>query len=360
MVALSGAGSDVTWSGDLSPLMIDAQPIAAPSGGTRVSIAAPRGSSVVLSDDIGVIDTVRPESVGAGVALGSATGRIAGRVNGSVASTVNPDPISLHKVLVIGSAGWESKFVVVALEEEGWKVDALIRLAPDINVRQGSASMIDTSRYTAVVALDSAASPYANRIIEFVRSGGGAVLEPPAASLEAMSSLRAGAARSSSSLSVADQTAASVSLATLAIDPITSLRSDAVPMESRRGAVAIAARRVGAGRAIQLGYQDTWRWRMTGGDGGVRDHRRWWTGVVSRVAYAPRVPSASLAASTAAAITEDRAPIADLVSSIGPATPASKSSVLSGKRSDWATLLLMLFALSLIAEVASRRLRGAS
>src|SRR5439155_9242193 len=169
----------------------------------------PRGSSVLVSDDIGVIDTVRPESVGAGVALGSATGRITGRVNGSVASTVNPDPISLHKVLVIGSAGWESKFVVAALEEEGWKVDALIRLAPDIKVTQGSASMIDTSRYTAVVALDSAASPYANRIIEFVRSGGGAVLEPPAASLEAMSSLRAVAARSSSCLSVAAQTSAS-------------------------------------------------------------------------------------------------------------------------------------------------------
>src|SRR3954464_10522331 len=34
--ALSGAGTGVTWSGDLGPLMIDASPIAAPSGGTKV------------------------------------------------------------------------------------------------------------------------------------------------------------------------------------------------------------------------------------------------------------------------------------------------------------------------------------
>ena len=51
---------------------------------------------------------------------------------------------------------------------------------------------IDTARYSAVVALDSAASPYTARIAEFVRSGGGLVMEPGAALLGDMSSLRAG------------------------------------------------------------------------------------------------------------------------------------------------------------------------
>src|SRR6185503_15174723 len=111
----------------------------------------------------------------------------------ATASTIPRDSVMLHKVLVIGDAGWESKFVVAALEEAGWKVDAFIRVAPTVDVTQGSAAVIDTARYSAVVALDGAASPYASRIIEFARTGGGVVLAPPAASLDAMAALRAGA-----------------------------------------------------------------------------------------------------------------------------------------------------------------------
>ena len=151
--------------------MIDAQPVASPTGGTKVLVAAPNGSSVVMSDDIGVIDTLRAQSGGATVALGAVAGHLTARVKGSVASTVQRDSVVLHKVLVIGDAGWESKFVVAALEEEGWKVDAFIRVAPGVDVTQGSTAVIDTSRYSAVVALDGAASPYANRIIEFARTG---------------------------------------------------------------------------------------------------------------------------------------------------------------------------------------------
>src|SRR5712675_2261977 len=39
--ALAGAGSSVTWSGDVPSVMIDAQPVASPTGGTRVLVAAP-------------------------------------------------------------------------------------------------------------------------------------------------------------------------------------------------------------------------------------------------------------------------------------------------------------------------------
>ena len=352
--ALAGAGSSVTWSGDLPSMMIDAQPIAAPTGGTRVALAAPNGSSVVVSDDVGVIDTVRSLNGGSSLALTSLAERLTARVKGSVASTLPRDSVVLHKVLVIGNAGWESKFVVAALEEEGWKVDAFIRVAPGVDVMQGSVAVIDTSRYSVVVALDGAASLYANRIIEFARTGGGVVLAPQAASLDAMAPLRAGTVGRPTSEARVIQASGSVSLATLALAPITSLRSDAVPLEKRAGAVAIAARRIGAGRALQLGYEDTWRWRMVGGDGAVRDHRVWWTGLVSRVAYAPRVSGATTTTAS------DEAPMAGLVAAIGPMTQRAATSGLSGTPPDWMIWLFVLLALGLVGEVASRRLRGAS
>jgi hypothetical protein len=259
----------------------------------------------------------------------------------------------LHKVLVIGNASWESKFVVAALEEEGWKVDAFVRVAPGVDVTQGSAAVIDTSRYSAVIALDGAASAYANRIIEFARTGGGVILAPEAASLDALAPLRSGAVGRATSAARTIQAGGSVTLATLALSPIASLRSDAAPLERRAGAVAIAARRIGAGRSLQLGFEDTWRWRMGGGDAGVRDHRVWWTGLVSTVAYAPRTPRAATIPET------DEAPMAGLVAAIGPRAPTTAVSSLGGGPSDWAALLFVLLTLALVGEVASRRLRGA-
>jgi hypothetical protein len=351
--ALAGAGSSVTWSGDLAPVMIDAQPIASPIGGTKLLIAAPSGSSVVMSDDIGVIDTVRAQNTGVALTLNSAPDHLTARAKTSVASTSKLDPVVLRRILVIGDAGWESKFVVAALEEEGWKVDAFIRVAPGVDVTQGSAALIDTARYSAVVALDGAAPPYANRIIEFARTGGGVVLSPQAASLDAMAPLRAGTVGRATSEAREMQAGGSVTLATLPLAPITSLRSDAVPLEKRGGAVALAARRIGAGRALQLGYEDSWRWRMGGGDGAVRDHRLWWTGLVSSVAYAPRVPRATATTAT------DEAPMIGLVAGIGASAPEGAASRLSGNRSGWMTWLFMLLTLGLIGEIASRRLRGA-
>src|SRR5712672_178165 len=228
--ALAGAGSSVTWSGGLAATMIDAQPIASPTGGTKVLVAAPSGSSVVISDEVGVIDTLRPHDAGASVTLNSVTDRLSARTKNSIASTGVRDSVVLHKILVIGEAGWESKFTIAALEEEGWKVDALIRVAPGVDVTQGSAA-IDTSRYSAVVALDAGASPYANRIAEFARNGGGVVLGSGAASLDAMAPLRTGTVGRSTSESRRVQPGAVVSLATLPLAPIASLRSDATPFE---------------------------------------------------------------------------------------------------------------------------------
>ena len=361
--ALAGAGSRVTWSGDLAPVMIGAEPVAAPTGGTRVLVAAPRGSSVTVSDEIGVIDTLRPQNLGASLTLGAPSDRVSAHVKSASASTTQDDSVLLRKVLVIGAAGWESKFVVAGLEEEGWKVDALIRLAPGVDVTQGSAA-IDTARYSAVIALDSTAAPYANRIVEFVRNGGGALLEPSAASLDAFSALRAGVATRAPS-ETTTPAPGSTTLATLPQSPITSLRPDAIPIAKKGTAVSIAARRFDAGRVLQLGYDDTWRWRMTGGESAVQDHRRWWTGLVSSVAYAPRfpLPTSRLPLSASRfpppASRPDPAPVADLVANIGPAMSVG---LMSKPRtsSDSTALLFAILVASLIAEVASRRLRGAA
>lgn len=352
--ALAGAGSAVTWRGDLPAVMIDAQPIASPTGGTRVFVAAPRGSSVVIGDEVGAIDTVQTQSAGAALAVGSAAGPLTASVDGSTASTIQRDEVVVHNLLVIGGAGWESKFVVAALEEEGWTVDTFIRVAPGVDVTQGLAALIDTSRYSAVVALDGAASPYANRIIAFERAGGGVVLTPQAASLDAMTPLRVGALGRVTPGARAIQSGGSASLATLPLAPITSLRSDAIPIERRAGAVAVAARRIDAGRTLQLGYEDTWRWRMGGGDGAVGDHRLWWTGVVSSVAHAPGVSRTTVTTPT------DQAPLLGLVAAIGPRPSARTTGNVSGKQSSWMAWLFVLLALGLIGEVASRRLRGAS
>ena len=180
------------------------------------------------------------------------------------------------------------------------------------------------------------------------------MLAPQAALLDATAPLRAGAAGRSNGESPAIQAGAAVRLATVSLAPITSIHSDAVPIERRAGAVATAARRIGSGRVLQLGYEDMWRWRMAGGDGSIRDHRVWWTALVSSVAHAPRVISEPVTARV------DGAPMAGLVASIGPATSGRAIENLSATPSDWIAWLFVLLSLALIGEIMLRRLRGAS
>src|SRR5438874_8782104 len=323
--ALAGAGSTVTWSGNLPPLMIEAQPVASPTGGVKTRVAAPTGSTVVIGDDVGVLDTLRAVNSGAALTLNSSVGELTGRTTGATASTMSRDSVVLHKVLVIGDANWESKFVVAALEEAGWKVDALIRIAPSVDVTQGSVAAIDTSRYSAVVALDGSASSYANRLVAYAQNGGGVVLAPQATAADGMAALRIGGVGQPPSDARAIQASGTVNLATLSLAAITSLRSDAVPLEKRGSSVAVAARRIGAGRILQLGYEDTWRWRMGGSDAAIRDHRMWWSGLLSSVAYAPRIPHT-------VENQQDEAPLVSLVASIGPRSEESVSANLGGSR----------------------------
>jgi hypothetical protein len=353
LAALRAAGSDISWSGNLPAVMIDAQPVASPEGGIRMRMAAPPDSKVEIADEAGPIDSIQSNEAGVSLTIGSAVGRIVGRVAKSAATTIPRDSIALHKVLVIGSAGWESKFVVAALEESGWKVDAFIRVAPGIEVTQGSIVSIDTARYSAVVALDNSAAAYAERLVGFVRSGGGVVLGPGAAAVAAIAPLRSGGVGDASAPAPVANISGSVTRGTLVMAPIIQPRSDAIPLERRSETVAVAARRIGAGRVLQSGYEDTWRWRMAGAESSVRDHRGWWTDAVSNVAYAPRVALPNRMRDT------DDAPVADLVSALGPPSDQADVARSGLNRSHWTAWLFALLSLALIAEVASRRLRGA-
>jgi hypothetical protein len=317
--ALAGAGSSVTWNGEQPAVMVHAEPVAQPRSGTRIDVATPKASAVVLSDAIGVIDTVRPTNIGASVFTSSSDASVAARTRTMEAATEARDSVLLRKVLVIGGAGWESKFVIAALEEAGWKVDALIRTAPNVEVIQGAATQIDTSRYSAVVALDGSAAPYADRILAYVRGGGGAIIEPPAAALAGLVALRAG-------------TAIPVGVA---------------------GTVPVSARRIVAGRALQVGSDDTWKLRMSGGEESVRAHRAWWTDRVSSVAYAPAFPRA-ISAPT------DEAPLVDMVATLGQASARSNVAGRSGSSPNLSIVLFTIMVLALIGEVGSRRVRGAA
>ena len=340
--ALAAAGSKVTWSGDLTPLMIAAQPIASPAGGLRVSIAAPAGSQAELKDEVGVIDTVTAKSSGAFLVTSSAARELTARVNHSSATAIPRDSLTLRKVLVIADADWESKFVIAALEEDGWKVDAFVRVAPGVDVTQGSVAAIDTSHYSAVVALDNAVAPYTARINEFVRSGGGIVMAPAAAAVDGMAPLRSGVTGRISTQEPPILNGAPVTLASLPLAPLSGLRADAVPLGRRMDAVTVAATRVGAGRSVQIGYEDTWRWRVAGGPSSVRDHRAWWTSLVSSVAYASR---ASIAPRT---LTTDDAPVAELVAALGPRVAKATVADHAVNRSHWMVWLFIILSLSLL------------
>src|SRR5690606_16571189 len=152
----------------------------------------------------------------------------------------------------------------------------------DIFVRQGTVEL-DTSVTGAVVVLDSTAARDSREIARFVRSGGGLVLAGEAARSESFSSLaagRAGARVRAASIAFSD----SAPRRALGFFPVAAV-DGAVPIETREGAIAVAARRAGAGRVVQVGYDATWRWRLQGGSDSPEAHRAWWSQVVGSAAY---------------------------------------------------------------------------
>ena len=351
--ALARAGGSVRWSSSrpLGAAAVVAEPAVEPNGVTRVRLASVSGEAVSVADDAGAIDTL-PRGGARELELGTVAGAV--RASGATftATSVARDSVVLRPVLVLGTAGWESKFTIAALEERGWRVASRVRVAPSIDVTQGPLGGIDTARYAAVIVLDSTAAASSNEIARYARQGGGVILvgnAPRSGSFAGIAPGRVGARVAG----VAGAVTGSAPRTGLGGFPVSSPGAEAVVLESRGGVAMIAARRLDAGRVMQVGYDETWRWHMAGSDESAAAHRAWWSRLVAAVAYAPLVPRESGLPSI------DETPLASLVDALGSPTPmpARPAAPTDNTRITW--MLFMLIAVSLFAEWTSRRVRGA-
>lgn len=357
LAARGEAGAPVAWvNGDVAPLAVTTVPSRDPAGGVVAQVAAPENHALRLLDPAGFLDSARAGVAATSFALPRPAGPLAvratdGRAGETAARVVAPAPRAPRAVVVLARAGWEGKFVLAALEERGWPVSARFVVRPDEAVTQGRIAL-DTARVAVVVALDETAAALASRIAPFVRRGGGLVLGPEAAAAPAFAALRAGVPgvrRPAELLAVSGDAPRRA----LALVPV-SLRADAVALERRGGDVAVAARRVGAGRVVQVGYDDSWRWRMMGPEGAPEAHRRWWAAVVAAAS-----PEGGLADS-AAAVAGD-APLAGMVAALGAPHEGEVRSVREALPTE-RELPWWLGAVALgllVGEWGARRLRGA-
>ena len=357
IAAFPGAGTEIAWDGETpAPSAVSVEPVADPQRPSRVWVAASPGARVQLSDELGPVDSASVDGHGAVFVLPRLEGRVRTTLDGhGLATNALRDSVSIKSALVVGMAGWEGKFIAAALEEHGWEVDARFAVAPSGDVEQGPGQIrLDTARYSFVVAMDSVIRRYADQLPRYVGQGGGLIVLGEASSVPGLESLLP--ARWGIPTRPVDfrPETADDPRRSFALGDLYNLKDGAMALEMRDDDIAIAAWRVGDGRVIQIGYLDTWRWRMAGlDDDAVESHRLWWAALASGVAHAPRFDRT---------VTEEVEPTprAMLVETIGAPAPAELelASVLDDPR-----LLPLLFGILvglLFLEWMSRRLRGAA
>jgi hypothetical protein len=347
LAALPGAGTAVGWSGPkLLPTALAVVPVADPAGGVDVAVAAPSGADLHLRDTLGVRDSATITGAVTRFHLPHPAPAVEALVGSVIARDAPHDSLELRRLLVLGQAGWEAKFVVAALEERGWQVDARLALAPGADIAPKTGAPIDTARYSAILAVDSTAAREAGNITRYVRSGGGLVLwSTAAAGLTALAAGKSGEPVTERGHSLG----ANSPRAGLDLVPIIDLNEGSVVLERQGSDVAVAARRIGAGRVVEIGYHDLWRWRMEGGEGAPEAHRAWLARLVAGVAYTSVHPIDAPAA--------DAAPLATLIQSLGPPTPDEEPGH-PGSADRWMRWAFALICFALLGEWASRRLRG--
>jgi hypothetical protein len=346
LAALRGAAVRVSWAASEIPAVaLETYPAADPAGGTIVLASAPG----VLSDDLGPLDTVPPHASASRVAivegsLALTSGRQSARADVSLGSAP-------RRVFVSGSAGWEAKFIIGALEDRGWSVDARIAVLPGQDVRQGPRAPLDTARYAAVILLDSAAAESIGGVERFVRDGGGLVLAGSANAARRIAPLVAWRvrAREAAPLGTSASDSAWRGLSRLPFDTLPDRR--AVAVERRNGKLLVAARRYYAGRVMGVGYDQTWRWRMMGGDNGLAEHGALWSRLVASAISQPYLASRRL--------TTGSAPLVALHAALGAPTAVAHARPPALPASAPTHALAGLALASLLAEWLLRRSRGA-
>ena len=349
LAALRDAGVRTTWHGTPPALAVQVERSRDPEARARISVTAPTTPTVHVADSAGTIDSLGIASGGATIEPATAVGAVRA-TQGRFSAVATVPPATLPRaVLVLGRAGWESKFTADALQEAGWTVHARQPAAPGVVVEDANIAPIDTAHYAVVVALDSTAADLAPALARFVAQGGGLVLAGNTSGLTTLASIapaRTGAREPGRILLDAD----SVTRPDLPLRPLAALRGDAVRLEGTPAGAAVAVRRAGLGRVLTVGYDETWRWRMLGGASGADAHRAWWSRTVGLVA-----PSAAGSRPT----TADAAPLAALVAALGPASTAEPATRAALSIEPLPLALLVLLIILLLAETASRRFRGA-
>ncbi len=317
IAAIAHSGSVVTWDApDIVPLAAALTRVVDPVGISELDVSAPAKSVIEIRTPVGGIDTVTAGTNGARLLIPGSASNMTVSVGGTKAVAAKPDSVVFRKLLVEGAASWETKFTIKALTERGWSVDALTHVAPGVDVLEGTPALPDTSRYAAVIAVDSTAALVRRGADAFVRNGGGLVTLSDAGTIGPR-----------------------------------GVRS--VVLE--KGAAGdIRAMRLGNGRAMQVSYKDLWRRRMADADSvddPVAAHRELLADIVASVALAPRI--AASADSLA-----DPAPLADMVARLGRRSALADTGSPLGDAVPTSVLFGILIA-SLLIELASRRLRGA-
>ncbi len=240
LAALSRAGRPVSWSGHFAPLAVMAEPVREP--GRRWRIAAVGSGALLVRDSLGLIDSLE-----AAAALTLEPTRGAAQVvQGSTIAAAAPLEIAPpRRALVLGRVGWEPRFIITALEEAGWGVDARLVLGRERSVSQGDVSP-RIERHDVVIVADSAmANSNAPALARFVRAGGGLILTGEAAGARALRALTgARVVRNEDpetrSFEGHDPTHA------LPLVALGDIARDAILIADREGTPAIVARRVEA------------------------------------------------------------------------------------------------------------------
>ena len=285
--ALNRTGTRVTWqaSQPIPALAVQAEPVIAPGGRYALTVIASPEAAVAIHDNLGLLDSLGVGKRGVLTLVTSIDGGLRVGTASAMAVVAAPDTAVLRAVLVVGSAGWESKYVVAALEESGWPVEARLAVAPNVYIGAGRPSLLDTSRIAAVVILDSLALRTAD-VARYLSSGGGVVLAAGGAAYAELDSL-AGAIPTERLRGELGALASSTPQRGLSAIAFRVRDGQSTVLDRRGGSAVAVARRVGSGRVLALGVDETWRWRMQGADGSVEAHRAWWSSAVARVAYAP-------------------------------------------------------------------------
>ncbi len=350
LAALRAAGTAVRWRDEgVAPVALELVPVSDPAGGVRALVAAPAPAVVRLADGTGTLDSADAAGGGASFVVPGRPQRLSARVGGQTAGAA-ADTLARRRLAVLGRAGWETKFVIAALEERGWLVDARVAVAPGITVAQGAAFPLDTASHAAVVVLDSIEPAAAAAVARFVDRGGGLVLGGAAAAgpLGGIApATHGGAVRPATQVFDARRPRRAIGYTALVPRP------GAIGLERQGGHVVVAARRAGTGRVVETGYDETWRWRMSG-DEALEAHGAWWAALVAAAAYRPEAGPSSGTGVT------DPAPRAALHEALGGPTQFTGVPPRPGEPTRRLPPVAALLFAALLAEWASRRLRGAA